>query len=298
MCLCCSPLLSRAAERAPIAFDEIAPGVHVRRGVHEDATAHNLDAIANVGFVVGSDAVAVMDPGGSLADGERLRRHIRSTTSRPIRYVVMSHVHPDHIFGADAFSRDEPTFVGHADLPRALAARGEYYRARLADVLGADKVGRIVQPTMIVKERAKLDLGDRILELTAHPLAHTDNDLSAFDTRTKTLFASDLLFVDRVPSLDGSLKGWLEELSALGTRGADRVVPGHGPASVDFASASRALERYLTALLRETRQAIADGIGIEAAPESVAVGERARWRLFDDYHGHNVTQAFKELEWE
>lgn len=298
MCLCCSPLLSRAAEQAPLAIEEIAPGVHVRRGVHEDATAHNLDAIANVGFVVGSEAVAVMDPGGSLADGARLRQHILSTTPRPIRYVVMSHVHPDHVFGAGAFVRDEPTFVGHANLPRALAARGEYYRARLADVLGADKVGAIVQPTMTVKDRAKLELGDRDLELTAHPLAHTDNDLSAFDTRTKTLFASDLLFVDRVPSLDGSLKGWIEALGTLGTRGAARVVPGHGPASVDFASASRDLERYLTALLRETRQAIADGISIEAAPESVAVNERAHWTLFDDYHGHNVTQAFKELEWE
>lgn len=298
LCLCCSPTLLRAAQFEPLTTAEVAPGIHVRRGVHENATAHNLDAIANIGFVIGGAAVAVIDPGGSLADGERLRRHIRSITKRPIRYVLMSHVHPDHIFGAGAFSIDEPTFIGHANLPRALAQRGEYYRTRLEQVLGSGAAGPIVQPTMLVEERATIDLGDRTVELTAHPRAHTDNDLSAFDVRTKTLFASDLLFVNRVPSLDGSLKGWISELAKLGALGAARAVPGHGPASIDFASAARDLDRYLQALLRETRQAITDGIEIDAAPRSVAIDERGRWALFDEYHGHNVTQAFKELEWE
>ncbi len=279
-------------------MEEIAPGVHVRRGVQEIATAHNLDAIANVGFVIGRDAVAVIDPGGSLADGARLRRRIRSITNRPIRFVLLSHVHPDHIFGAGAFLDDEPTFIGHANLPTALAQRGEYYRTRLEEVLGAGRAGPIVQPTLLVDTRSSIALGDRSIELTAHPLAHTDNDLSAFDTRTQTLFAADLLFVGRVPSLDGSLKGWLKALKSLGSLGAARVVPGHGPASVDFAAASSRLERYLGALLRETRQAIADGIPIEEAPDTVALDERAHWALFDEYHGHNVTQAFKELEWE
>lgn len=298
LCLCCSPTLLRAAQSAPLATEEIAPGIHVRRGLHENATAHNLDAIANIGFVVGSEAVAVIDPGGSLADGERLRRHIRSITKRPIRYVLMSHVHPDHIFGAGAFSIDEPTFIGHANLPRALAQRSEYYRAQLEQVLGIGAAGPIVQPTRLVEDRATIELGNRALELTAHPLAHTDNDLSAFDTQTKTLFASDLLFVNRVPSLDGSLKGWIGELTRLGELGAARAVPGHGPVSIDFASAASDLGRYLRALLRETRQAIADGIEIDEAPQSVAIDERGRWTLFDEYHGRNVTQAFKELEWE
>lgn len=298
LCLCCSPTLLRAARPESIEVEEIAPGVHVRHGAQEIATAHNLDAIANVGFVIGSDAVAVIDPGGSLEDGAQLRRRIRSITNRPIRFVLLSHVHPDHLFGAGAFLNDEPTFVGHANLPAALAQRGEYYRSRLEEVLGTGKAGPIVQPTKLVENRSSIDLGDRVIELTAHPLAHTDNDVSAFDMRTRTLFASDLLFVDRVPSLDGSLKGWLETLKALGNVDAARVVPGHGPVNVDFAKASRPLERYLNALLRETRQAIADGIPIEEAPETVALDERTQWTLFDEYHGRNVTQAFKELEWE
>jgi hypothetical protein len=58
------------------------------------------------------------------------------------------------------------------------------------------------------------------------------------------------------------------------------------------------LEQYLDTLLRETRQAIAKGVEIDAAPALVAQSARGHWTLFDEYHGHNVTQAFKELEWE
>jgi len=94
------------------------------------------------------------------------------------------------------------------------------------------------------------------------------------------------------------LKGWLRELSMLGSIHAKQAVPGHGPASVNFASAASKLKQYLETLLRETREAIANGVDIAAAPEIVAQSERKNWTLFDEYHGHNVTQAYKELEWE
>ena len=300
VCLCCMPSLLRSAQErnSPLRTQEIAPGIHIRRGAHEIATADNHDAIANLGFIVGRQAVAVFDPGGSLFDGERLRRRIREITSLPIRYVVMSHVHPDHILGAAAFLPDEPTFVGHARLPDALAQRGDYYRERVAEVLGEEAVGSIVQPTMLVESRARIDLGERVLELFAHPIAHTNNDLTAFDPQTRTLFASDLLFVERVPSLDGSLKGWLEQLPVLISSGAERAVPGHGPASVEPEKAVVKLRTYLERLLNETRRAIAEGVDIEDAPDKVALDERDKWTLFDEYHGHNVVQAFKELEWE
>jgi quinoprotein relay system zinc metallohydrolase 2 len=282
----------------PFVTDEVAPGIHIRRGVDEDATAQNDDAIANIGFIIGRDAVAVMDPGGSLIDGERLRATIRQTTQLPIKYVVMSHVHPDHVFGAPAFETDRPQFVGHARLPRALALREAFYRRRLEETLGKSRAGGVVAPTMLVHDQAEIDLGGRVLALTAHDVAHSDCDLSVLDRTTGTLLPADLLFVTRVPSLDGSLRGWLKELEKLKSIPARRAVPGHGPTSVNWPAGVGDLERYLGTLLRETKEAIAKGMDLEAAVSGVAQGERSRWKLFDDYNGHNVTQAFKELEWE
>ncbi|HEY7377618.1 MAG TPA: quinoprotein relay system zinc metallohydrolase 2 [Steroidobacteraceae bacterium] len=296
-CLCCFPGLASTTASTP-SLQEVAPGIHIRAGVDEEASAQNAGGIANIGFIVGRNAVAVADPGGSLADGERLRDGIRQVTRLPVRYVILSHVHPDHIFGAGSFVADKPAFVGHARLPYALGQRGEYYRKRLEKILGKDSAGPVVAPTMLVKDRTAIDLGGRTLTLTAHATAHTDCDLSIFDHDTRTLLPADLLFVRRVPSLDGSITGWQKELAGLKALNAQLAVPGHGPASVKWPSGAADLERYLEVLLRETRAAIAKGMELGEAVQSVAQSERGKWTLFDEYHGHNVTKAFKELEWE
>jgi quinoprotein relay system zinc metallohydrolase 2 len=277
---------------------QVAPGIHVRRGLDEDATHANNDAIANTGFIVGDHAVFVTDPGGSLADGQRLRAAIRAITSKPIRYVLLSHVHPDHIFGAGAFLPDAPNFVGHANLPQSLAVRGAFYQSHLNDILGQAAAGPIVTPTLTVAAEHRIDLGGRTLILTAHAPAHTSTDVSVFDTGSGTLLPADLLFVGRVPSLDGSLAGWLAQLPALLARTPARAVPGHGPVSVNAGAAVTALTRYLTVLQNETRAAIARGQGIDAAAGTVAASERGSWTLFDAYNARNVTEAYKELEWE
>jgi len=282
----------------PFTMTEVAPGIHVRQGVHEEATVENQDGIANIGFIVGGAAVAVMDPGGSRADGERLRASIRSRTDLPVRYVVMTHLHPDHVFGAGAFAADKPVFVGHARMAGMLVQRGEFYRNGLADVLGIEEAGDYAKPNLFIEDTGTLDLGGRTLQLRAHPTAHTDNDLSILDETTGTLWMGDLLFVDRVPALDGSILGWLAQTKALRASPATHAVPGHGPAIVSWPEAAGPQERYLGGLVRDIRAIISHGGDIEQAVATVGLAERKRWVLFDDYNGRNVTSAFKELEWE
>lgn len=293
------PTVSVDAENLPLPMTEIAAGIFVHNGVQDEASAANEDGIANIGFIVGADAVAVIDPGGSFAEGTALRAAIRARTDRPIRYVVLTHVHPDHTFGAAAFCGDHPDFVGHARLPGALAQRGDYYLRRLRIALGDGATGsEVVPPTLLVSDRLDLDLGGRHLSLEAHGPAHTDNDLTIFDENTRTIWLADLLFVDRIPAIDGNLVGWLKELDEVSGIPAERAVPGHGPISVPWPAAAEPERRYLEAVARETRAAIKAGIGIADAWRHVANSERGRWLLFDDYHPRNVTAAYKELEWE
>ncbi|QJE71975.1 quinoprotein relay system zinc metallohydrolase 2 [Aerophototrophica crusticola] len=279
----------------PLPVTEVAPGVFVHRGVHEESGPANGGDIANIGFVVGRDAVAVVDSGGTPGIARRLLAAVRAKTDRPVRYVINTHMHPDHVLGNGALAGEGVTFAGHANLPAALSARFETYVSRAKDHLGEAPV--LVLPTLLVKDRAEIDLGGRVLDLAAHPTAHTNNDLTVLDRQTGTLWAGDLLFRERHPSLDGSVKGWLALLDRLVTVQATQVIPGHGPVA-EWPEAVEPLRAYLAQVVGEVRALQKEGVGIAHAVPRVAVEAKTRWELWETYHPQLVTAAYAELEWE
>jgi glyoxylase-like metal-dependent hydrolase (beta-lactamase superfamily II) len=144
----------------------------------------------------------------------------------------------------------------------------------------------------------KLDLGDRILELTAYPVAHTATDITVFDSKTSTLWAGDLLFVERTPSIDGDLKGWIAVLDHLKTLPVLQAIPGHGPIVKDWVAALGNEQRYLSTLLDDIRTSIKKGEVMEKAMDTAAQSEKDRWVLFDIVNRRNVNMVYPGLEWE
>lgn len=291
----------RAADpdcRPAAEVEQVAPGVYVRPS--RDGRMYADDGIASVGFIVGGRCVAVIDSGGSPAEGEALACAIRRVTGLDVCYLIVTHHHPDHALGSLPFTRAGAELVGHVNLARALANSAGFFREQFAAV-GRELAGdAVVLPdtTVAVGEPLTLDLGGRELVLSAHPRAHTDNDLSVFDRGSGTLWLSDLLFVGHVPALDGSARGWLQALEALSAEPAERAIPGHGPASVTWPDSADATRRYLTILREEVRELLDDGGLMEDAQVSVGLSERERWRQFDAFHQRNVIRVFREMEWE
>ena len=287
------------AQDDSFAIESLGDGIYVHHGVHLDIDEGYQGDICNASFIVGSKGVAVIDTGGSFKVGKQLREAIRKITPLPVLYVINTHVHPDHIYGNAAFLNDKPQFVGHDKLANAMELRHEAYAKLNARLLGADaQASELVKPTMTVKTTLELDLGDRKLTLTAHPVAHTNTDVSVIESKAGTLFTGDLLFIDRTPVLEGDIKGLITEVQKLKNSPAKQVVPGHGPVTKDWIVALNNDERYLSVLLTDIRASIKKGESMESTMNTAAASEKGKWVLFDIANRRNVNTIYPALEWE
>jgi quinoprotein relay system zinc metallohydrolase 2 len=288
-----------ATELPSFSVENVSNGVYVHHGKHLDIDTGYQGDICNISFVVGSKGVAVIDTGGSLKVGNQLRDAIRKVTPLPVLYVINTHVHPDHIYGNAAFVADKPQFVGHDKLASSMHARHDQYERLNAKLLLDDAKGSAqITPTVIVKTSLELDLGDRKLVVTAHPVAHTNTDISVVDSKTNTLFTGDLLFIERTPVVEADVKGLITELEKFKAFSYSQVVPGHGPTTKDGMTAFSNAQRYLSQLLADIRTNIKQNQGMEKAMDTAAATEKDKWLLFDVANRRNVNTIYPALEWE
>lgn len=290
--------LGAVADACGVTLSDLGNGSYLRPGRH--GLLFEQAEVANAGIVVGERCSAVIDAGGSPAEGEALRCAAERLGGAPPCYVILSHYHPDHALGAAALARAGAELIGHRNLAAALTRNAGFVRARLrehdvpfdAADLAVD-VDRAVAPGAPLR----LDLGDRTLTVTAHAPAHTDNDLSVFDDRADTLWLGDLVFVEHIPAVEADSRDWLAVLDALRARPAALAVPGHGPPG-PWPALADAERRYLQTLRADVRRLLDDDAFLEHAYERAGASERGRWRLFDEFHKRNVGRVFTEMEWE
>lgn len=284
---------------SPLNVVEVAKGIYVHQGVHEDFDENYHGDIANIGFIVGKDAVAIIDTGGTYQVGMALRESVREVTSLPIRYVINTHVHPDHIFGNAAFEIDQPIYIGHRRLANAMYTRQDIYLKNLQNQLGENAKGsRIILPSLSVENTLTLNLGEREIELREWPTAHSSNDLTIIDLNTETLWLSDLLFVERTPSIDGDINGWLRVIEKLKAIPSKLSIPGHGSVTTDKNKKLDDMKRYLQLLLNDVRNSIKNKVSMTTTMLNAASIEKDSWVLFQSVNKRNVNIIYPVLEWE
>lgn len=280
-----------------LALEEPVPGVFVHPGQPVDTDSPRRDDMANIGFIVGDRCVAVIDTGGSVAMGLALRAQISRHTALPICHVINTHGHFDHALGNAAFLADRPEFIGHEALVTMLGDSEAFFRERFAEELKGSPEPAIVLPTRTVTDVLELDLGGRRLRLTAHPTAHSMADLTVEDLTSGTLWTGDLLFRERLPVLDGSLRGWQAWMQAAAATNHPVVIPGHGPIARDWPETLVPQRDYLHALEATVRESIAAGLFLEDVLQDDGITLPEAW-LVPRPHARNLGRAWRELEWE
>lgn len=250
----------------PFVARRIAGGVYLVAG----DTGRGSEGRPNAGFIVTREGVVVVDALASPRQGEALLRTIRAVTTQPVRWLVLTHHHPDHHFGAIVFRRAGAKVIAHPDT-RVLASEGGP-DALVADwrrVVGADAMRGFEfadVPDRPVTTTDTLRLGGRMIVIT-HPAAgHSAGDLLVWLPKERVLFAGDVLIEDGVTMIvDGSARALLRSLATIDSLGARVAVPGHGaiPARpVDLVARTRA---YITGLEAEMRAAVERGVPMRRA---------------------------------
>lgn len=282
----------------------VADGVYVLEGAREHFSRDNGGDIANTGFIDTPAGAVVVDTGPSLRYGQAQRAAVRATTGRDAVQVYITHAHPDHFLGNQAFA-DVPVQALRATAER-IARDGDQLAQNLYLLVGAAMSGTVARaPTALAaptvpqgamsQPPAVVTFGGRRLQLIALQ-GHSAADLAVFDEATGSLFAGDLVFFERAPTTpDADLSTWLAALDRLAQLPVRVLIPGHGPV-VRGPEAIAQTRDYLLWVRDTLRDAAAGGLDMNEAMQLQAPERLRRMAVLQAEWQRTVVHLYPGVE--
>ena len=269
----------------------------IGQGVYAAITPDHSKAGSNAGFIVGSNAVLVVDTFMTTDAAKELLEEIRKVTSQPIRYVVNTHYHLDHTGGNAVFAEAGATIVAHRNVYSWLRTENLKFLGPSPKPEEKARVESLALPDIVYSDAIDLHLGARLIQVRYMP-GHTGGDSVVIVPDANVVFGGDLVWQKHLPNLiDASTQPWIQTLDKLlQEHPAATFVSGHGdlatPADVsDFRG-------YLTTLRADVAQAQSDGKSGKELVEAVTAMLKetyGHWGFFDYFVSHNIQQTADEL---
>ena len=295
--LAVAPLRSPHAQQFPVR--RLAPDVFAVIG----DTGRGSEGRPNAGLIVTDSGVVVIDALASPAQGELLVKTIRSVTQHPIRWLVLTHHHPDHHFGAIALRRAGARVIAHPDVSTGVDEQSrEAAESAWTRVVGKAQMKGFTYadvPDVAVTSVDTLRLGGKTIVI-AHPWrgpAHTAGDLIVWLPDDRVLFAGDLLIEDGVTMVvDGSSRGLLAALDTLVGLDPLVVVPGHGAIPAEPRALITRTRDYVTALRAAMRAAVERHRSLNRALDSLPPADEGRPVSLHSRERRNANRVYLEVE--
>lgn len=290
----------------PLPYYKIAPDTYFFFGNIAEVDGVNRGFNGNAGFIVTRDGVVVLDALGTPALARRMIASIRTVTKKPIRYLVISHAHPDHYYGASAFASipgiqvvshvGTEAYAYSPTIERSVAYRKVFLPREM-------KHFQAVVPDLLIgggnPAQLTIKLGGKTFEIYDTGFHHSHGDLVMWQKEDRILWISDLAFNGRVTYIgDGHLhdmdamQDWMKQHFpdvAL-------MVPGHGaPQTPPFAMVA-STRRYVDTLTDKMRAAIQQGQSLQDAVRQSGIQEFESWPLYELNHWINANFVYRTLE--
>ena len=267
-----------AQPSGPVRVQEVAPGVWMAQGQSALGSPANRNFISNAAFVVTDDRVVVFDSLGAPILGQELLAEIRRVTPLPVRHVVLSHYHADHVYGLQALQAAGAELIAHEaarDYLNSDTARLRLQASRQELAPWIDDATQLVAPTRWLSGSTTLVLGGTTFVIDHVGPAHTPEDLVVWLPERRALLAGDLVFRQRVPYVgQADSAAWVQALDRLLRYEPVVLVPGHGAPSREPRADLQLTRDYLVHLRRSMAEAARN---LEPFDEAYA---RADWSRF------------------
>jgi glyoxylase-like metal-dependent hydrolase (beta-lactamase superfamily II) len=298
--LLCLVLLSPFATAADLVLKpvEVAPRVYAVIGDLAGQTYENEGLNANLGFVVGTNGVLVINTGPSDRVARALHRSIRKITNKPVKWVINVNGQNHYWHGNSYFRQLGARIHAHPEAIRLMQEQGAGQLDSNRNTLKERAAGTVLAyPDQAVQHRQTLDLGGTTVEVLHYGTAHTPGDIALWIPADRIVFTGDLMYTERLLALlpIGSSEGWVRAFDQLAALPARVVVPGHGHPTT-FERGRRDTRDYIAFLRAEAKRIFDAGGSLQDAVEKVDQSRFKSLANFDQLALRNMNQAFQEIE--
>jgi glyoxylase-like metal-dependent hydrolase (beta-lactamase superfamily II) len=300
---CLASFAETPAKQPDVEMQAIKVSDHVWYVQGKPGTAtENEGFVSNASFIITGDGVVLFDTLGTPALAELLLKEIRKLTDEPIRKVIISHYHADHIYGLQVFQDEGAEILAPAgviDYLNSDSANSRLEERRVSLAPWVNENTRLVAPDRYIKESEEFKLGEVKFTVSALGSAHSEGDLTLFVEPDKVMFTGDVIFDGRIPWLgDADTVNWLATLNDIKNAKPAAIVPGHGGLSNDPEALVKLTYNYLKFVREKMKAAVDDWVPFDDAYDEVDWGEYEYLPAFFDANRRNAYQVYLSLEQE
>lgn len=262
----------------------------------------NQGFISNAGAIVTNDGVVIFDALGTPALASKMIRLLREITEQPIKRVIMSHYHADHIYGLQLYKEIGAEIYaprGAMDYLQSPLAAERLEERRFSLDPWVNEKTYLVKPDHILEASTSQQLGGVNMSINYLGGAHSEGDLTLLVEEDRVLYSGDIIFEGRVAFLgDADTRHWLQTLEKMETSGLAGLIPGHGPAATDPTKAIAQTRRYLAYIRKVMGEAVEEFVPFSEAYEAADWSEFEKLPAFAAANRRNAYQVFLSMEQE
>jgi glyoxylase-like metal-dependent hydrolase (beta-lactamase superfamily II) len=237
----------------------------------------------------------VIDSGPTYLYAKEASEQIFRIKPLPIKLVINTHVHDDHWLGNGYYKQHGATILGSESFDDINVDQRTRMQNRISEEAYQGTTPVLPEGSVIADQKITI-AGETVLLKRAEQKAHTKEDIYVYLPSRKALFAGDLVFNDRLPSLrDGDINGWISTLETIQAMDIEVLIGGHG-----FRTDKKSLNltlNYLKEMKQGIREILDRGGDITDAVKELTMPSYSKEGMYEELHKPNINAAFQMLEW-